>query len=113
MDERESRLTGDVNDVWDVFLTIYRGKIGDCTPGDAIGIPRNAYDADVRGRGEVLDCMRPVSISTRVYEGHTVQRAADGAPACITEIDDYALFQRGIYLLGIEDSRLLVWIGQG
>ena len=69
----ESGLTGNVNDVWDVFLTIYGGKIGDCTPGDAIGIPRNAYDAGIRGRGEVLDCIRSVSISTSICEGHTVQ----------------------------------------
>ena len=51
----ESGLTRNVNNVWDVFLTIYRGKIGDCTPGDAMRIPGHSYDADIRGGGEVLD----------------------------------------------------------
>lgn len=69
----ESGLTGNVNDIWDVFPTIYRGKVGDCAPGDAIGIPRHAYDTDIRGRGEVFDCIRSVSVSTSVYEGRTVQ----------------------------------------
>ena len=68
----ENWLTGNVNDVWDVFLTVYRGKIGDCTPSDAIRIPRHSNDADIRGRGEVLDCVRSVSISNSTYGGYTV-----------------------------------------
>ena len=69
----ESALTGNVDDVWDVFLAIYRGEVGDRSPGDTIGVPRHAYDADVCRRGEVLDCIHPVSVSTSIYEGHTVQ----------------------------------------
>lgn len=64
----EIELTGDVNHVWDVFLAVYRGKVGDCTPCDAIGIPCNTNDADVCGWGEVLDCICPVSISISVGE---------------------------------------------
>jgi len=62
-------LTGNVDDVWDVFLTVYRGEIGDRSPGDAIGVPRHAYNADVCGRGEVLYCTRSVSISTSICGG--------------------------------------------
>ena len=69
----ESALTGNADDVWDVFLTIYRGEIGDRSPGDTIGVPRHAYDADVCRRGEVLDWIRSVSISASIYGGHTVQ----------------------------------------
>lgn len=59
---REGELTGNVNDVWNVFLTIHRRDIGHCTPSDAIGISRNAYYADIRCRGKILDWIRPVSI---------------------------------------------------
>jgi len=69
---REYWLTGNVNDVWNVSLTVYRGKIGDCTPSDAIRIPCHSNDADIRGRGEVLDCIRSVSIPNSRYEGRTV-----------------------------------------
>ena len=64
----EDGQTGNVNYVWDVFLTVYRGKIGDCTPCDAMWIPCNTDDADIRGRREVLDCIRSVSISFSVDE---------------------------------------------
>lgn len=66
-------LTGNVNYVWDVSLTFYRRKIGDRTPGDAIGIPRNTYDADIRGGGEILNCIRLISIYISGRECHTVQ----------------------------------------
>lgn len=69
----EVGLTGNVNYVWDVFLAVYRGEIGDRTPGDAIWVPRNTYNADIRGRGEVLDCVRSVSVSTSVRGCRTVQ----------------------------------------
>ena len=69
----ESVLTRNMNNVWDVFLTVYRGEIGDCPPGDPIGVPRHAYNADIRGRGEVLDCARSVSVPTSIHEGRTVQ----------------------------------------
>lgn len=51
-------LTGNVNDVWDVLLAFYRGEIGDCSPGDPVGVPRHTYDADIRGRREVFDCVQ-------------------------------------------------------
>lgn len=97
---REDELTGDVNDVRKVFFTIHRRDIGHRAPCDAIGISRNAYYTDIRRRGEILDCVRLVSIPpTYVCELHTVQRAADGPPARVTKIDDHALFQGSIYLL--------------
>ena len=68
----ESVLTGNMNNVWDVFLTVYRGEIGDRSPGNAIGVPRHTYDADVCCGGEVLDCIRSVSIPTSIYGGPTV-----------------------------------------
>ena len=61
-----------MNDVWDVLMAVYQGKIGDCTPGDAIRIPRHSNDTGIRGRGEVFDCIRSVSISNSIYEGRTV-----------------------------------------
>ena len=97
---REDEPTGNVNDVWNVFLTIHRRDIGYCTPSDAIGISRDAYDADIRCRGKILDWIRLVSIpATYVCVFHTAQRAADGPPARVTKIDDHALFQRSVYLL--------------
>ena len=102
-----------MNHVWNVFLAIYRGNISDRTPGDAIRIPCNTYDADIRGGREVLDCVRSVSISTSAGECRTVQRAADGPPACVTKVNDRALLQRSIYLLGVKNGRPLAVIGQG
>jgi len=68
-----SALARNVDDVWDVFLAVYRGQIGDRSPGDTMGVPRHAYDADVCRRGEVLDCIGSVSVSANIYGGRTVQ----------------------------------------
>jgi len=65
----ENTLTGNVDYIWDVFLTVYRGEIGDRSPGDAIGVSCHAYDANVCRRGEVLDCIHSVIISASIYGG--------------------------------------------
>ena len=96
---REAR-TGDVHDVGDARPALDRGQKRRRGPRDAIRLARDAHDAEVRRRREVLHCARTHAHTVRStcgIGGREARRTAQGrthrAPARVSEVRDHALAQ--------------------